>query len=83
MRHCLNCDRDNSDKYFRKHCNSNKHIKKAFGVRYIYKKENTIVNEIDNTLSNINNKHKRKFHSFLIVCIINNKKIIGFPKAFF
>ena len=25
-------------------------------------------------------KHKRKFISFLIVCIIINKKIIGFPK---
>ena len=80
MRHCLNCDRDYSDNYFSKHCRSNKHIKKAFEVKYIYKKENILVNEVDDTLSNIINKHKRKFHSFLIVCKINNKKIMGFPK---
>ena len=55
-------------------------MKKAFEVKYIYKKENILVNEIDNTLSNIINKHKRKFHSFLIVCKINNKKIMGYPK---
>ena len=80
MRYCHKCDRDYSDNYFGKHCRSNKHIKKAFEVKYIYKSENILVNEIDNTLSNINKKHGRKFHSFLIVCKINNKKIIGFPK---
>ena len=26
------------------------------------------------------NKHKRKIHSFLNVCKINNKKIMGYPK---
>ena len=51
-----------------------------FGVKYIYKKENTVINEIDNTLSDIIKEHKRKFHSFYIVCKINNKKIIGYPK---
>ena len=81
MRHCQNCNRDYSDKYFRKHCLTNNHLRKAFGVRYIYKKENALVNEIDNTFSTIVEKHKRKFISFLIVCIINNKKIIGFPKC--
>ena len=80
MRHCLNCDRDYSDNYFRKHYRTDKHIKKAFGIKYIYKKENIFVNEVDDTLSNIINKHKRKFHSFLIVCKINNKKIMGYPK---
>ena len=80
MRPCQNCNRDYSDKYFRKHCRSINHLKKAFGVKYIYKTENLLVNEIDNTLSNIVKKHKRKFHSFLIVCKINNKKIIGCPK---
>ena len=78
--HCQNCNRDYSDKYFRKRCRSNNHSKKAFGVKYIYKTENILVNEIDNTLSNIVKKDKRKFHSFLIVCKINNKKIIGYPK---
>ena len=80
MRHCQNCNRIYSDIYFRKHCRTNNHIKKAFGVKYIYKKENIVVNEIDNTLSDIIGEHKRKFHSFLIVCKINNKKIMGFPK---
>ena len=80
MRHCLNCDRDYSDKYFSKHCRTNNHIKTAFGVKYIYKKENIVVNEIDNILSDIIGEHKRKFHSFLIVCKINNKKIMGYPK---
>ena len=80
MKHCQNCNRDYSDKYFRKHSRSNKHLKKAFEVKYIYKTENILVNEIDNTLSNTINKHKRKFHSVLIVCKINNKKIVGFPK---
>ena len=37
-----------------------------------------LVNEIDNT--DKIEEHKRKFHSFLIVCKINNKKIMGFPK---
>ena len=80
MRHCQNCNRIYSDKYFRKHCRTNNHLKKAFGVKYIYKKENILVNEIDNTLSDIIEEHRRKFHSFYIVCKINNKKIIGFPK---
>ena len=80
MRHCQSCNRDYSNNYFRKHCHSNKHIKKAFEYKYIYKSENILVNEVDNTLSNIINKHKRKFLSFLIVCKINNKKIMGFPK---
>ena len=80
MRHCQNCNRDYSDNYFRKHCRSNKHIKKAFGVKYIYKKENILVNEIDKALSNVFKKHKRKFHFFSIVCKIINKKIMGFPK---
>ena len=80
MRHCLECDRDYSDKYFGKYCHTNNHLKKTFGVKYIYKKENILVNEIDNNLSNIIGEHKQKFHSFLIVCKINNKKIMGFPK---
>ena len=80
MRHCQNCNRNYSDIYFRKHCRTNNHIKKAFGVKYIYKKENILVNGIDNTLSDIIGEHKRKFHSFLIVCKISNKKIMGFPK---
>ena len=80
MRHCQNCNRKYSDKCFRKHCRSNKHIKKAFEVKYFYKTENILVNEIDNALSNTFNKHKRKFHSFLNVCKINNKKSMGYPK---
>ena len=80
MRHCQNCNRDYSDKYFRKLCHSNKHIKKAFEVEYIYKTENILVNEIDNVLSNIIINYRRKFHSFLIECKINNKKIMGYPK---
>ena len=80
MRHCQNCNRDNSDKYFRKLCHINKHIKKAFEVEYIYKTENILVNEIDNVLSNIIINYRRKFHSFLIECKINNKKIMGYPK---
>ena len=80
MRHCQICNRNYSDKYFRKHCRTNNHLKKAFGVKYIYKKENIVINEIDNTLSDIIEEHKRKIHSFLIVCKINNKKIIGFPR---
>ena len=81
MRHCQNCNRNYSDKFFRKHCRTNNHLKKAFGVKYIYKKENIVINEIDNTLSDIIEEHKRKFHSFYIVCKINNKKIIGYPKC--
>ena len=80
MKHCQKYKRDYSDKNLRKHRRSEIHIKKAFGIKYIYKTENILVNEIDNTLSNIVNKHKRKFQSFLIVCKINNKKIIGYPK---
>ena len=80
MRYCQSCNRDFSDKYFRKHSRSNKHLKNAFEIKCIYKTENILVNEIDNTLSNIINKHKRKFHSFFIVCKIINKKILGFPK---
>ena len=83
MRHCLNCDRDYSDKYFRKHCHSNKHIKKAFEFKYIYKSKNILVNEVDNTLSNIINKHKRKVHSFLNVCKFLTKKSWVIPKVFY
>ena len=32
------------------------------------------------TLSAIIEEYKRKFHSFLFICKINNKKIMGFPK---
>ena len=74
MRHCQNCNRNYSDKFFRKHCRTNSHLKKAFGVKYIYKKENIVNNEIDNTLSDIIEEHKRKFHSFYIVCKNKNKK---------
>ena len=80
MRHCQHCKRDYSDKHFRKHCHTNNHLKKAFGVKNIYKKENILVNEIDNILSKIIGEHKQKFHSFLIVCKINNKKVKGYPK---
>ena len=80
MRHCQNCNRNFSDNYFRKHCRTNNHLKKAFGVKYIYKKENIVNNEIDSILSNIIKEHKRKFQSFYIVCKIKNKKIIGYPK---
>ena len=80
MRHCQNCNSNYSDEYFRKHCRTDNHIKRTFGVKYICKKENILVNEIDNTLSDIIEEHKRKFHSFLIVCKINNKKIFGYPK---
>ena len=83
MRHCQNCKRDYSDKYFRKQCPTNNHLKKAFEVKYIYKTENILVSEIDNTLSYIIKKHKRKFHSFLIVCKINDKKSWVFPNAFY
>ena len=39
MRHCRNYNRDYSDKYFGKHCRTKNHLKKAFGVKYIYKKK--------------------------------------------
>ena len=80
MRHCQNCNRNYLDKYFRKHCRTNNHLKKAFGLKYIYKKENIVINEIDNTLSGIIEEHKRKFDFFLVVCKINNKRIIVYPK---
>ena len=51
MKHCQNCNRDYSDKHFRKHSRSNKHLKKGFEVKYIYKSENILVNEIDDALS--------------------------------
>ena len=38
MRHCQNCNRDYSDKYFGKHCRTNIHLKKAFGVKLLTKK---------------------------------------------
>ena len=74
MRHCQNCNRNYSEIYFRKHCQTNNNLKKALGVKYICEKENILVNEIDNILPDIIGEHKRKFHSFLIVCKINNKK---------
>ena len=80
MRHCRDCKKDYTDKYFNNHDRSNIHFKKAFEVKYIYKKENIFVSEIDNILSSIIEKHKRNFHSFYIVCKIDNKKIIGYPK---
>ena len=80
MRHCQYCSRDYSDKCFRKHSRSNKHLEKAFEVKYIYKTENILVNENDDSLSNIIHKHKRKCHCFLIVSKINKKKIMGYPK---
>ena len=64
MRHCQNCNRDYSDNYFRNYCRSINQLKKAFGGKYIYKKENILVNEVDNTLSNMIEKHNRKFHFF-------------------
>ena len=79
MRHCHNCNRNYSDTYFRKHCQTNKHLKK-FSVKYVYIKENILVNKIDNILNTIIKEHKRKFRWFYIVCKINNKKIIGYPK---
>ena len=55
-------------------------MKKAFGIKYIYKTENIIVDEVDKALSSIVEKHRRRFHSFYIVSKINNKKLIGYPK---
>ena len=80
MKYCERCNRDYSDKYFKNHSRSNIHLNKAFGVKCIYKRENIFVNEIDNSISSINGKRKRKFHCFLIVCKINHKKIIGYAK---
>ena len=80
MRLCQNCNRDYSDIYFRKHCRTSNHIKRTFEVEYICKKEDILVNEIDNTFCDIIEEHKRKLQSFLIVCNINNKKVFGYPK---
>ena len=80
MKHCQNYNRGYSDKHFGRHCRTNNHLRKTFGVKYICKKENILVNENDNVLDDITEEHKRKIHSFLIVCKINNKKIMGFPK---
>ena len=41
MRHCQNCNRDFSDKHSRKHRRTDKHIKRTFEVKYIYKKKHT------------------------------------------
>ena len=79
MKYCQFCNKNYSDKYLRNHYRSNKHLYNAFGVKYTYKAERIVVNEIDNTLSNIVKKHRRKYHSFYIVSKINNKKIIGYP----
>ena len=90
MKHFQNCNRDYSDKNFRKHRRGFNHLKKRLELNiyiyiyiYIYKTKNILVNEIDNTLSIIVKKHKRKVHSVLIVCKVNNKKIIGYPKRVF
>ena len=83
MRHCHNCNRNYSDKYFRKHCYTSNHLQKAFGVKYIYKKENIVINDIDNTLSDLIGEHKRKFHYSLFVCKINIKKSLVFLNAFY
>ena len=83
MRHCQNCNRNYSDNYFRKHCRTNNHLKKAFGVKYIYKKENILVKEIDNILSNIFKEHKRKFHFFILYVILITKKSLVFLNAFY
>ena len=80
MRQCRDCNRSYSDIYFRKHCRTNNHLKKAITIKYIYERENILVNEIDKTLSDIVEKHRRKFHSFYIVSGVNNKKIIVYPK---
>ena len=39
MRHCLNCNRDYSDKNFRKHCRANNHIKKRLKLNTYVKKK--------------------------------------------
>ena len=82
MKRCYNCNRNYSDKYFRKHLYSNRHLKTAFEIKYVYRKEKIVVKEIDNTLSDIIKKHRRNFHSFYIVSKINNKKFVGYPKRF-
>ena len=76
MRHCQNCNKDYTDKYFNKHCRSNIHLKKAFEVKYIYKKENILVGKIDKILSSIIEKHKRKVHSFLLYVGLMVKKLL-------
>ena len=40
MRHCQNCEREYSDKYFRKHCRTNNHLKKRLKLN-IYTKQET------------------------------------------
>ena len=83
MRHCQRCNRDYPDNFFGKHCRTTNLLEKAFEVKYLYKTEFILVNKIDNTLSTIVKKHKQKFHSFIIVCKIKNKKIMGYPKRIF
>ena len=83
MRHCQNCNRDYSDKYFRKHCRTNNHIKRTFEVKYICEKENILVNEIDNTLSDIIEEHKRNFRSFQIYVKLLTKKPSVILNAFY
>ena len=83
MKHCQNCNRDYSDKYFRKHCRSNNRSKKRLELNINTKQKNILVNEVDNTLNFIVDKHKRKLLSFLFVCKLNIKKIIGYPKRVF
>ena len=83
MKHCQNCNRDYSDKYFRKHCRSNNRSKKRLELNINTKQKNILVNEVDNTLTIIVDKHKRKPLSFLFVCKLNIKKIIGYPKRVF
>ena len=68
MRHCQSCNRVYSDKFFRKHCRTKNHIKGTFEVKYICKKENKLVNEIDNTLSDIIEENKWNF-SFFFNCM--------------
>ena len=68
------------DKYFSKPCRSDKQLRKAFTVKYKFKTEKIHVNEIDNALSDLIKKHKRKFLSFYIISRINDKKIVGYPK---
>ena len=84
MRHCQDCNKNYSDKYFAEHCRSNIHLKKAYEVKYIYKKENIIVSEIDNILSSIIEKHKRKFLFFILfVKLIIIKKLLVIQNAFY
>ena len=56
MRHCQNCDRDYSDNYFRKHCRTNIHLKKAFVPKRVllkYYDKDEMINIEFNFLSNI------------------------------